>query len=463
MSPVVLPQQTGQVITVPADVWRAGSASRAAALGRLATPVEAIAAAGRTVLQRSPSLLRRIGRLPGAGILAPLLFLEAVEWASEWVRDSLIPSLRSWEQPTQTGTYRLGYRFEIEGLDYGPLGFPDGSPVVYTEVSQVAPSTGIGSIISIDQPPAYRERPGFGGVGWEFVMRTTQQGGNPAQLGAITSFVAKSRYRFRRILDWQIIGLPASVPRQPRWYDPEQGVDPDGLAPPSPVPPLPLSVPLADPPTLPIPGDLTIWTPAIRGVPGERFDLDWVPRRQNNPSLQRVPGLRVGFRPWGVIIAELAADLIGDVLLDPSRIDLDVGTGECPDPCPELDYDRIKTIAQDALDERFPPSRFATLQSVNYGPANSFSIPLPPFPRRAIIEVTECPINTRSQPGGADAPDVFYLGWYSVSRFEGAGGDRRPIHYKKQSVDLENRDQFLTLTFYAGTLGTVQIDYFEEP
>lgn len=461
-SQLILPAQRGQIINVPREVWTAGSASRAAALGRLAPQVEAIASRGAQLARNQPSLLRRVSRLPGTGVLAPLLFLEAVEWASEWLRDSLIPSLRDWSRPTTTGTFRLGYRFSIEYLDYGVQGYPRGTPVVETDTVEVLPSSGIGSIISIDTPPSYRERPGFGSVGWEFVGNVTKQGGLPASEQAFSNFRAKSRYRFSRVLDWQVLGIPGTVPTARELYDPESGVNPNFPAQPGIAPAVPLDLPPLAPGLPPLPGDLTLWTPRVRGLPGERYDLDWVPRRQNRPDLQRFPGLRVGFRPWGVFIAELALDALLDELLDPSDPS---GGGDCPDPCPdpcpEVDWEQVRPIIQEELDSKFPPARPNSEDSTTYAASGSHDIILPSFPRRARVLVSQAPDNRRYQPGLGEAPDVFYNGWYCVSR-GGSGGDRKPIHYDEQWINLEPGDKRLQITLYVGTLATVQVFYTRE-
>lgn len=461
-SQLVLPRQTGELITIPAETWRAGPAARAAAAGRLAPQVEAIAQRGASLLRLNPALLRRVGRL-GGGVLAPLLFLEAVEWASEWIRDGLIPSLMEWSRPTTTGTFRLGYRFSYEYLDYGPLGFPSGTPTLLTQTTEVLPTTGIGSLISIDQPPVYKEEPGFGSVGWRFTLRTTKQGGTPNFEESASSFWAKARYRFVRVVSWEILGIPTNVPVSRELYDPEQGPRPSTLpAVPGAPPVVPLDLPAAPPFPLPIPGDLTVWTPATRGVPGERYDLDWVPRRQNRPDLARAPGLRVGFRPWGVILAELAVDLIGDAITDPPNGD---GDGDCPDPCPDpcppIDWEQVRPIIQEELDEKFPPRRPIVEDSISYPPSASRDIALPSFPRRAVLTCTERPSNTRYQPGGGSAPDVFYLGWYSVGRGAEAG-ERKPIHYLNQSINLQPGDTTLTYTYYAGTLGSCVVHFERE-
>jgi hypothetical protein len=66
---------------------------------------------------------------------------------------------------------------------------------------------------------------------------------------------------------------------------------------------------------------------------------------------------------------------------------------------------------------------------------------------------------TRGQYGGGVAPDVDYLGWYSFSKSSGGGGDRLPISYRDQTVEVPRGFDRLSFTCQGASEIAISVFY----
>lgn len=74
----------------------------------------------------------------------------------------------------------------------------------------------------------------------------------------------------------------------------------------------------------------------------------------------------------------------------------------------------------------------------------SFALPAGAIRLKLITEIQDG--NIRGEWGGGFAPDVLYVGWYSLSSTETAGGDRNPISYGEHIVYLEPGHRWIHFT-----------------
>jgi len=443
---------TSPIIQIPREVWEAGPASRAPALGRFAQPVEEIGAAAKNLARANPGLLRGLTRGIG-GALAPSILIWGVEWAANWLLDNIIEPYRSWV-PRQPSSASMGCRCTTRWRDFV-------SPLVgvFTETFEIPPNSPGISIAYFSGAPGLFRRPSFTTDFLEVRIAAIGLAGE-SNFFQLSSSYGVSRYEFLGIESFEVLG--GGAPESPILLDP--------YAPPYPIPPggFPApSMPLAPrfpalPAATPIPGELQMATPLTRAADRSGFDFDWLPAL--NPRLNpQMPGLRLSFSPAGVAISALARELLPELaenIFDQILEEILEG-GDCPSPCPPLDYERIRGLIFEELDEKFPPGRPNHLRSISRPAANSHTIALPPSPRRALISCTQRPSNTKMQPGGDSAPDVFFLGWYSVG-FGGAAGDRHPIQFLSHSIPLEDGATVLAISGYQGIEFSVRVDYLEE-
>jgi hypothetical protein len=132
--------------------------------------------------------------------------------------------------------------------------------------------------------------------------------------------------------------------------------------------------------------------------------------------------------------------------------------GGCPDPCPELDYDRIRDIAFEELDSKFPPSRPFSNEVILLLAAESRTFVLPEFTQWVELTIVQPPPNRRSQFGGADGQTVYYNGWYSFG-VTGSTSERYPFHYDFMSIPIPKGVEAFTYTVYAGGTASGRIGY----
>lgn len=140
------------------------------------------------------------------------------------------------------------------------------------------------------------------------------------------------------------------------------------------------------------------------------------------------------------------------------EIIVEQGGGDCPDPCPDLDYDRIAEIVFDELDDKFPPSRPFTNEVILLAAAESRTFVLPEFTQWVELTIILPPPNRRSQFGGANGETVYYNGWYSFG-VTGATSERFPIHYDFMSIPIPKGVQAFTYTIYVGGTASGRIGY----
>jgi hypothetical protein len=136
------------------------------------------------------------------------------------------------------------------------------------------------------------------------------------------------------------------------------------------------------------------------------------------------------------------------------------GGGDCPDPCPELDYERITEIVFDELDNKFPPARPFTDKVILLAAAESRTFVLPEFTQWVELTVVTPPPNRRSQFGGAAGETVYYNGWYSFG-VTGSTSERFPIHYDFMSIPIPKGVEAFTYTIYVGGTASGRIGYLE--
>jgi len=137
------------------------------------------------------------------------------------------------------------------------------------------------------------------------------------------------------------------------------------------------------------------------------------------------------------------------------------GGGECPDPCTPTDYDLIRQITFEELDEKFPPARPFSLQTIQLPASNSRTFVLPPFTRYVNLTIVEPPPNVKSQFGGTLGQEVFYNGWYSFGA-TASSSERMPFHYNFMSIPIPPGVTQFTYTVYLGGTASVTIGYSVE-
>jgi hypothetical protein len=134
------------------------------------------------------------------------------------------------------------------------------------------------------------------------------------------------------------------------------------------------------------------------------------------------------------------------------------GGGDCPDPCPDLDYERIAEIVFDELDSKFPPSRPFTNETVPIGVAEARTFVLPEFTQWVELTIVTPPPNRRMQSGGVNGQPVYYNGWYSYG-ITGSTSERKPIHYDFMSIPIPPGIEAFTYTIYSGGTASGRIGY----
>jgi hypothetical protein len=96
------------------------------------------------------------------------------------------------------------------------------------------------------------------------------------------------------------------------------------------------------------------------------------------------------------------------------------------------------------------------------GTFNNGRITLGPRAIAVRFSIVSPDLALRGEYGGGVAPDVEYAGWYSLSRRNGSGGDRRPISYSDQVVPVEPGFTRLSFTCKGATTVSVSV-YYRRP
>jgi len=117
----------------------------------------------------------------------------------------------------------------------------------------------------------------------------------------------------------------------------------------------------------------------------------------------------------------------------------------CPDPCEEVDYDQIRTIVFEELDNKTPPKRPVSPGSFTTPAADSATITLPPFTVSVTLQMVESGINVPFQSGNENAPNATYNGWYSYG-VEEETSERFPFNYDVVSVPIPPNVRFFSYT-----------------
>jgi hypothetical protein len=134
------------------------------------------------------------------------------------------------------------------------------------------------------------------------------------------------------------------------------------------------------------------------------------------------------------------------------------GGGDCPDPCKDVDYDRISEIVYDELDSKFPPGRPSQLLSSVSVAANSDTIVLPEFTEYVTLQMVQPGNKTPEQFGGDRAPQVFYNGWYSFG-CDADSGRRENFNYNRVSVPCPAGAKRFSFTITYGGTARATVSY----
>lgn len=228
-------------------------------------------------------------------------------------------------------------------------------------------------------------------------------------------------------------------------------------------PPIP-PVPTPQRPQIPI----TINLPQLPGLPPIAIPIVYAPI---TPTLSLEP--RITLRPtinlpgFPAIAPDITLDLGGisiggggDVTIGDIENIVNESGGDCPDPCPELDYELIRQINYEELDKKFPPARPTVLSEQTYPSQESNSITLPLYSEWVEIEVDVIPPNTRSQFGGDGAPDVYYVGWYSFGCTEFAS-ERIPLNYLRTSIPVPRGARQFSYTVHSLGSAKLKVGYLQ--
>jgi len=121
------------------------------------------------------------------------------------------------------------------------------------------------------------------------------------------------------------------------------------------------------------------------------------------------------------------------------------GTGDCPDPCPDIDYDRILNAIK--AERKYYAKPKTDISFVDIGAGAGGEVAIPPNTSFISVTITREPNKVQEQ-FGEGGPDVLYAGWCSVGR--GAAGVRTPISYRDQTVPVPPFGSTFTWTIYNG-------------
>jgi len=235
------------------------------------------------------------------------------------------------------------------------------------------------------------------------------------------------------------------------------------------LPPRPIIPSRPTPPSFPITPQIpvTISLPQLPGFPPIAIPLVYAPIRPTidlNAPITLAPN--IGFNPAFEFAPTIELNLGGisiggggypEPIPDVEDIIRDSG-GDCPDPCPELDYDLIRAIAFEELDNKFPPARPFDNLTLSFGAAESNTFVLPQFATFIELTIVEKPPNVRTQTGGADAPEVSYNGWYSFGATAEAS-ERVPLNYDFVSIPVPPGVSAFSYTVYSGGTASITIGY----
>lgn len=153
-------------------------------------------------------------------------------------------------------------------------------------------------------------------------------------------------------------------------------------------------------------------------------------------------------------------DLASDYRLrNPPEVTTCTGEPEPPGDC--CDCDDIRQIVIEELDSKFPPSRPNNEVTDVLGAGDSGEFVLPPFSKFVELEVLFSPETVRTQSGNANAPDVFYNGWYSLGA-ESGPGERIPFHYNLMTIPVSNGERYFSFTVIGGGTARAKVTYIQE-
>lgn len=234
---------------------------------------------------------------------------------------------------------------------------------------------------------------------------------------------------------------------------PDRPVLPPRLPPgiPQPPPQIPITINIPQPPGFP-PLSFPLTYAPITPTLNLNAPITLAPNFNLNPAFNFAPKIEIN-------LGGLSIEGGGypEPIPDVETIIRETG-GDCPDPCPELDYERITEIVFDELDNKFPPSRPFTNEIILLAEAESRTFVLPEFTQWVELTIILPPPNRRSQFGGANGETVYYNGWYSFG-VTGATSERYPIHYDFVSIPIPEGVRAFTYTIYVGGTASGRIGY----
>lgn len=245
---------------------------------------------------------------------------------------------------------------------------------------------------------------------------------------------------------------------------------------PGPITPyVPITVPITPiTPILPYPSEVPAFVPepnrapwrpvpVLPGAPGQPSDPALLPPMWITPDGIEIgtpgPGSIVVIPP-GIPVTVPTTNTEEERERVPPRPAICVDTPDPPGPeC--CDCEDIRDIVIEELDNKFPPKRPNTVDTIEYGSANSRTIELPDFCEYVRIIVVDAPANRKTQSGGSGAANVYYNGWCSFGSL-GTEGERLPVHYDDATYFTPSGARSFSYTLYHGTTATLQVRYRRE-
>lgn len=429
---------------IPLDDWL-DDAARPGALGRLNSSALSVARAGGTLVRRFPWVGRGLSLLRGGSAIGWASI--GLELALAWLNDNAddmnqetgsnlaLGVFGAYPQPTTvTFTTTFAYEDAINGMQ----------TIFSTDVDV------INSVLSIVHPPIIQaESSNRQSVSFR-IQTVTQQAIPRLERAGVSNgggavLLDRNRYRNLRVISFTAVPSPSNTPLI---YEPYPSPLPNALPATLPRPlilPSPALLPVTSPPLLlpAYPGEIIIHTPeterrrrpAIPSPPG-RIDIDWIPNTPTvptypptypptdpRPPVRLPPGLRVRFLPEVVQIIQLITEIATET--DPCeellrrRNDGD----DCPDPCPELDYERIQRIVEGYANRLGDGRNTPSLTDGNwtaYGDEVSISLD-------ENVRFIEYSFDVSAYTGGttvsAEAPNQAFCGLYAFDSGEKEGLD----------------------------------------
>lgn len=135
------------------------------------------------------------------------------------------------------------------------------------------------------------------------------------------------------------------------------------------------------------------------------------------------------------------------------------GTDDCCiDPCEDYtpQFEELKKKIKELHDCACEPDPIYHFTSL--GDGNSGTYELPKLTDFVIVTVTSIGKGVRDQWGGANAPDVYFVGWYAFGTDQGLG-DRKPLSYEANVLPGDDRYTHFAYTLTHGSEGTIECVY----